>query len=305
MDSEENSSASFIPEHLRKILNVIESGETRHKWKLVRNVASFTLIVNFPAKTDKGQGQGNQPPLKKRASGVSACQHKDKKTDSSDVRLADHSKPKKKKTPSRVARDRRRRREFWKRMKVARQLRAENLAAHYARLQETRTVASPQSTAVSHSENSKCRVDRNSPESRRIASPQSPVVRHSEESGCLDRTPLVSESHSRLTIERQTNMQSDILNELAAEEAETDKSVNPDSDDSQFEKCLFNQIPDSEQNIESPESCANCLAEGNFQKCSACKYVRYCSKKCQAEDWPSHKQLCKAIRTLPRVEECL
>ena len=148
-------------------------------------------------------------------------------------------------------------------------------------------------------------MDRNSPESRRIASPQSPVVRHSEESGCLDRTPLVSESHSRLTIVRQTNIQSDLLNELAAEEAETDKSVNPDSDDSQFEKCLFNRIPDSEQDIESPNSCSNCVAEGNFQKCSACKYVRYCSKKCQAEDWPSHKQLCKAIRTLPRVEECL
>ena len=169
-----------------------------------RNTASFTLIINFPAKTDKakGQGQGNQPPLKKRASGVLACQHKDKKQNaSSDVRLADHPKPKKKKTPSRVAWDRKRRREFWKRMKVARQLRAENLAAHFARLQETRTVASPQSTAVSHSENSKCRVDRNSPESRRIASPQSTVARHSEESGCLDRTPLVSESHSRLTIE--------------------------------------------------------------------------------------------------------
>ena len=126
MDSEENSSASFIPEHLQKILNVIESGETRHKWKLVRNAASFTLIINFPAKTDKakGQGQGNQPPLKKRAYGVLACQHKDKKKASSDVRPADHPKAKKKKTPSRVARDRRRRREFWKRMKVARQLRA-------------------------------------------------------------------------------------------------------------------------------------------------------------------------------------
>ena len=101
MDSEENSSASFIPEHL-KILNVIESGETRHKWKLVRNAASFTLIINFPAKTDKakGQGQGNQPPLKKRASGVLACQHKEKKQKtSSDVRLADHPKPKKKKNP--------------------------------------------------------------------------------------------------------------------------------------------------------------------------------------------------------------
>ena len=305
MDPEENSSASFIPEHLQKILNVIESGETRHKWKLVRNAASFTLIINFPAKTDKGQGQGNHPPLKKRASGVLTCQHKDKKIASSDVRPADHPKPKKKKTPSRVARDRRRRREFWKRMKVARQLRAENLAAHYARLQETRKVASPQSPAVSHSENSKCRLDRNSPESRRIASPQSPVVRHSEESGCLDRTPLVSESHSRLTIEKQTSIHSDLLNELSAEEAETDKSVIPDSDDSQFEKCLLNRIPEVEQDIESPNSCSNCLAEGNFQKCSACRYVRYCSKKCQAEDWPSHKQLCKAIRTLPRVEECL
>ena len=134
-------------------------------------------------------------------------------------------------------------------MEVARQLRAENLAAHYA---------SPQSTAVSQSENSKCRVDSNSRDSRRIASPQSPVVRHSEESGCLDSTPLVSESHSRLTIERQTNIQSDLLNELAAEEAETDKSVNSDSDDSQFEKCLFNRIPDSEQDIESPNSCSNC-----------------------------------------------
>ena len=99
-------------------------------------------------------------------------------------------------------------------MKVARQLRAENLAAHYARLQETRTVASPQSPAAadSHSENSKYRVDRNSPESRSIASPQSPVIRHSEELGCLNRTLLVSGSHRRLTIEKQTNIKSDLLN---------------------------------------------------------------------------------------------
>ena len=197
-----------------------------------------------------------------------------------------------------MARDRRRRREYWRQLKVARQLRAENLAAHYARLQETRTVASPQFPAVSHSENSKCRVDRNSPETRRIASPQSPVVRHPEESGCLERSPLVSEPHSRLAVEKQQ----DPLNELSAEEAEIDKSVISDSDDSQFRKCLFNRIPETD--IKSQSSCSNCLA-GDFQKCSACKFVRYCSKKCQAEDWPSHKQLCKAIRALPSVEECL
>ena len=90
--------------------------------------------------------------------------------------------------------------EYWRRFKLARQLRAENLAARYARLQETRTVASPQFPAVSHSENSKCSVDPTSPETRRIASPQSPVVRHSRGICCLERSSLVSESHSRLAV---------------------------------------------------------------------------------------------------------
>ena len=129
MDSEENSSVSFIPEHLQKILSVIEGDETRHKWKLVRNATSFTLIINFPAKTTKGQV--NHPQLKTRASGVSACQHQDKKNASSDVQLADQPKPKKKITTSCMARDRRRRREYWRRLKVARQLSRENLAAPY------------------------------------------------------------------------------------------------------------------------------------------------------------------------------
>ena len=141
--------------------------------------------------------------------------------------------------------------------------------------------------AVSHSENSECRVDCNSPKRRRIASPLSPVVRHPEESGCLEHSPLVSEPHSCLAVEEQHYL----LNKLSAEEAEIDKSVISDSDDSQFRKCLFNQIPETD--IESQNSCSNCLAEGDFQKCLACKFVRYCSKKCQAEDWPSHKQLCK------------
>ena len=79
MDSEENSSASFIPEHLLQILSVIENGQRRQRWKLVRNSDSYTLIVKFPAKDDKAKGQGNQQPsLKKRASGVVASQHMDK-----------------------------------------------------------------------------------------------------------------------------------------------------------------------------------------------------------------------------------
>ena len=70
-----------------------------------------------------------------------------------DIRLYEQPKPKIKKTPSRVDRDRRQHREYWKRMKDARQLRAENLAAHFAWLQETSTVASSKSHAVSHSKN--------------------------------------------------------------------------------------------------------------------------------------------------------
>ena len=110
------------------------------------------------------------------------------------------------------------------------------------------------------------------------------MVRHSEESGCLDRTPLVSESHSRLTIEGQTKIQSDLLNELAAEEAETDKSVNPDSDDSQFETCLFNRIPDSEKDIESPKKLCKLFSRRKLPKV-------FCMQICEIlfEEVPSRR----------------
>ena len=88
MDSEENSSASFILEHLLKILSVIENGEKRQRWKLFMNSDSYTLIVKFLAKDNKAKGQGiQQSPLKTRASGVVASQHKDNEQCSSDVRL--------------------------------------------------------------------------------------------------------------------------------------------------------------------------------------------------------------------------
>ena len=73
---------------------------------------------------------------------------------SSDVRLTERPKLKNKKPPAQVARDRSRRKAFWKRTKVARKLSTENWAAHYARLQETKSVASPRVPVVSHPENS-------------------------------------------------------------------------------------------------------------------------------------------------------
>ena len=160
MELEDDSSTNFIPEHLLRILTAIESYGTHLPWKLIRNSSSFTLIVNFRAK-GKGKDKGKQPPLKKRTSGVNfASQHTDKKRqDSSDVRLAEKPKRKKKKTPAQVARDRARRKAYWKNIKVARKLRAENFAAHRAKLREAGEEASLQFyTVVSQpeSENSGC-----------------------------------------------------------------------------------------------------------------------------------------------------
>ena len=239
----------------------------------IRNSDSYMLTVQFPAKDDKAKGQGiQQSPLKKRASGVVASQHKDQEQGSSDVRLVAQpkQKKKKKKTPSCVARDRRRRRKYWNQIKVARQLSAENLSAHYTKLQESRTVASPQSPVVSHSE---CQ---------------------------LEHSHLNSATSSHLAIEPETSVRSDV-NELSVDEAEQNDSVDSESDDSQFRKHLLSYIP--EPGIEPPDICSYCDKEGELKKCTGCRFVRYCSKKCQAADWPFHRELCKAIQSLPGLKD--
>ena len=110
--------------------------------------------------------------------------------------------PKLKKKPlAVVARDRAKRKEYWKRMKVPRQLRAENLALFY-KLQELQTVASPQIPVVRQPEKSGC-LERTSAvpqsnklqESQTVASPQIPVVRQPEKSGFLERTSAASQSY--------------------------------------------------------------------------------------------------------------
>ena len=92
---------------------------------------------------------------------------------------------------------------------------------------------------------------------------------------CLEPTFFDSELKRDLTVEE---LQPD-LNKLCAEEAESEQS---DSD------------------IDSPSACCNCLKDGGqFSRCSGCKYVRYCSKNCQVEDWPSHKQLAELFQHYP------
>ena len=314
MEEQESSAPNFIPKDLLDIICILERDERHHSYKIVRNRTGFSLIAKFGAnnvettplknnasakttaryqdkkqvssedklcKSKRKRGKKKSSP---RASGKSASQHTDKNQDSSNVGQAEQPKLKKKKTPAQVARDRDRRKSFWKRIKLARQLRkaklrAENLAAYYAQLQETTTVASPQVYVDSHPDNS----------------------------GCVD-TATVSEPHRHLTVERETvniNQVQPDLNELSAQKAESEQSSILDSDELEFRQYFFNQSSDSESDVDSPNVCGNCMKQGEeFPRCTGCKFVRYCSKKCQVTDWPSHKQLCKSIQTLPSVRDC-
>ena len=166
-------------------------------------------------------------------------------------------------------------------LKVARKLRAKNLAAHNAKLQETKTVPSPQVSV--------------------------PVISHPENSGCLE-TILVSESNSHLTIERGTvntaKVQSD-LHELSAEATESEKSFILDtSAESELRKYLLNQSSEPDSDVDLPSVCGNCMKEGeDLRRCTGCKFIRYCSKNCQVTEWSAHKQYCKSIQTLSSLHD--
>ena len=219
MDETECTASNFMPKDLIEIICILERDEKCHSYKTIRKRKYFTLVTKFPARN------GESTPLKNYASGRQTASHQDKKEVSSEEKpkpkknksstlpsgpksakqhpVQDSSnvkagQPKKKKPPAVVARDRARRKEYWKRVKVSRQLRAENLALFY-KLQELQTVASPQIPVVRQPENSGC-LERTSQsyklqESQTVASPQIPVVRQPEKSGSFERTSAVSQSY--------------------------------------------------------------------------------------------------------------
>ena len=278
MDEKEFTASDFIPKDLLEIICILERGKQHHSYKIIRNRNHFALIAKFPARNGEPTPLKNNASVqqtashqeKKRvssedklssrklkrgkkdssphASGIKpASQHTEKKLDvSSDVRLTE-PKPKKNKTPAQVARDRSRRKAFWKRTKFARKLSAENWAAHYARLQEMKSVASPQVPVVSHP--ACLESTQVVSETTKVASPQASLDSLPVNSGtCLEPTCFDSEPKRHLTVEE---LQPD-LNKLCDEEAESEQS---DSD------------------IDSPSACGNCLKDGGqFPRCSGCKY---------------------------------
>jgi hypothetical protein len=47
-------------------------------------------------------------------------------------------------------------------------------------------------------------------------------------------------------------------------------------------------------------TCSYCFMKGGkLLCCSACKFVYYCSKDCQRNDWPNHQHECKVLRKPP------
>ena len=294
--------------HRRNKSSHASTSASHHTDKKLKDSSNVRLAQQKPKKkssarvasqhTDKKRKDSSnvrlaQPkPKKKKSSAQVASQHTDKKRkDSSNVRLA-QPKPKKK-SPAQVARDCARRKEFWKRMQLPRELRAENLALHY-QLLEAQTVASPQSSEVSQpeSENSSC-FDRTSDgskyyqlqETEMVASPQFSVVSQSgsENSACLDRTSDVSQSSTYLTIERL------VVNTLFTAQVQSDLNKLSAEASVEHSKCDDLEIV-----------CTRCLKKGSLTAlccCTSCKSSSYCSEDCQISDCPSHKQLCKSIQS--------
>ncbi|XP_037881633.1 zinc finger MYND domain-containing protein 10 homolog [Glossina fuscipes] len=74
----------------------------------------------------------------------------------------------------------------------------------------------------------------------------------------------------------------DLLAELEQKVEETEKESAVDHDDGDKSDGVKNH------------KCGNCLADAE-KKCSQCKSIYYCSRKCQLDDWPNHKRNCVKV----------
>jgi tetratricopeptide (TPR) repeat protein len=56
------------------------------------------------------------------------------------------------------------------------------------------------------------------------------------------------------------------------------------------------------QEAASADTCEVCGKVAKVQVCTGCKCVAYCSRPCQKQDWPRHKNMCKALRAMRKVK---
>uniref|UniRef100_A0A1I8IQ11 MYND-type domain-containing protein n=1 Tax=Macrostomum lignano TaxID=282301 RepID=A0A1I8IQ11_9PLAT len=48
----------------------------------------------------------------------------------------------------------------------------------------------------------------------------------------------------------------------------------------------------AEPPVPQRQPCSQCGRHGDWQRCARCRNKRYCSRACQQQHWPRHKQLC-------------
>ena len=56
-------------------------------------------------------------------------------------------------------------------------------------------------------------------------------------------------------------------------------------------------------NLSDDWYCFTCSERGKLSKCSRCGVARYCSSKCQKENWSEHKSQCKELMNADAVIE--
>ena len=52
--------------------------------------------------------------------------------------------------------------------------------------------------------------------------------------------------------------------------------------------------------MQERRGCGKDFSKTMMKKCGRCKYVVYCSKECNVNDWPPHKMFCKRATTTTR-----
>jgi hypothetical protein len=80
------------------------------------------------------------------------------------------------------------------------------------------------------------------------------------------------------------------------------KAVQSDMATMQTEMKTLQETVSTTKRINKFHHCNNCSTKetvsGEFNICSVCKLVRYCSRNCQKKHWDEHKTLCTAIKNL-------